>query len=120
MPLYEFECSTCGVFTALRRTSDSGLSAQCEECGCDSPRILSVPRLAIMGKVQRSAHERNERAAHEPRTGRRSSCGCTGTHLCKSGSGNGKPAAPKVNAVTGTLALQMQTKKTARPWMVGH
>ncbi|MBI3480138.1 MAG: zinc ribbon domain-containing protein [Nitrosomonadales bacterium] len=120
MPLYEYQCETCGVFTALRRTNDSSLPAECEECGCESPRILSVPRLAIIGKTQRSAHERNERSAHEPRTGRRSSCGCTGTHSCKPGLGNNKSGAYKVNPESGTPILQMQTKKTARPWMVGH
>lgn len=112
MPLYEYECDSCGVFTALRKMSESSLPATCEECGCESPRILSVPKLAIMDKMQRSAHERNEKSANEPRTAKRSSCGCTGTHTCKT--------TTKVDADTGKPALQMQTKKTARPWMVGH
>lgn len=120
MPLYEYECETCGVFTALRRTSDSSLPAECEECGCESPRILSVPRLAMMDKGQRSAHERNERSAHEPATGRRSSCGCTGSHSCKPGAGNNKAVASKTDPATGAPGLQMQTRKSARPWMVGH
>lgn len=112
MPLYEYECESCGVFTALRKMSESSLPACCDECGCESPRILSVPKLAIMDKMQRSAHERNEKSANEPRTAKRSSCGCTGTHTCKT--------TTKVDADTGKPGLQMQTKKTARPWMVGH
>ncbi|BEV08769.1 MULTISPECIES: zinc ribbon domain-containing protein [unclassified Methylophilus] len=112
MPLYEYECDSCGVFTALRKMSESSLPAYCDCCGAESPRILSVPKLAIMDKMQRSAHERNEKSANEPRTARRSSCGCTGSHTCKT--------KPPVNQDTGKPGLQMQTKKTARPWMVGH
>ncbi|MBF4990258.1 FmdB family zinc ribbon protein [Methylophilus sp. QUAN] len=112
MPLYEYECDCCGVFTALRKMSESSLPADCEYCGAESPRILSVPKLAIMDKHQRSAHERNEKSAHEPRSARRSSCGCTGSHTCKT--------TTKLNEETGKLPMQMQTKKTARPWMIGH
>ncbi len=112
MPMYEYECDHCGVFSALRKMSESSEPAFCQACGAESPRIMSVPRLAIMGKQQRAAHERNEKSAHDPRVGRRSSCGCTGSHTCKS--------TTKVNPETGAAALQVQTKKTARPWMLGH
>ncbi len=119
MPLYEYECGTCGVFSELRRTSDSSQPALCNQCGDESPRILSAPRLAIMGKTQRVAHERNERSANEPGTGRRSSCGCTGTHSCRTGTDN-KFATTNLNPSTGTPVLQQQSKKSARPWMLGH
>ena len=113
MPIYEYECEACGVFTALRKMSESGEPAPCEMCGAESPRILSMPSLAVLGNQQRQAHERNEKSANEPKFSRRSSCGCAGTHTCKSG-------AAKANPETGKPALQMQTKRTARPWMVGH
>lgn len=112
MPVYEYECKACGVFTALRKMSESRLSAFCD-CGQESERILSVPKLAVMEKSQRMAHERNEKSANEPGSRRRSSCGCSGTHTCNT-------SQPKVNQETGQAALQMQTKKTARPWMLGH
>ncbi|HYN55449.1 MAG TPA: zinc ribbon domain-containing protein [Methylotenera sp.] len=121
MPIYEYECDSCGVFTALRKMSESSEPAFCDECGCESPRILSVPRLAVLGKTQRDAHERNEKSANEPRVARRSSCGCSGSHTCKSGKdGSISKPAQKLNPATGVPALQMQTKKTARPWMLGH
>jgi putative FmdB family regulatory protein len=121
MPIYEYECDDCGIFTALRSMSQSSLPANCEFCGCESPRILSVPRLAVLGKSQREAHERNEKSAHEPRVARRSSCGCSGSHTCKSAKdGSISKPAQKANPTTGAPALQMQTKKTARPWMLGH
>ncbi len=121
MPVYEYECADCGVFSALRSMSVSSAPATCESCGELSPRIMSAPKLAILGKAQRHAHETNEKSAHAPRVGRRSSCGCTGAHTCKTNK-DGSPAksANKVNPDTGKMPLQMQTKKTARPWMLGH
>ena len=112
MPMYEYECASCGVFTALRSMRASQDPVACDTCGAPSQRIMSAPRLAILGKFQREAHERNEQSAHAPRQARRSSCGCTGTHTCKS--------TTKVNPDTGKAALQVQTKKTARPLMLGH
>ncbi|HYD33652.1 MAG TPA: zinc ribbon domain-containing protein [Methylophilaceae bacterium] len=113
MPLYEYACQDCGTFSSLRKMSESQLPAQCE-CGAMAERILSAPRLAFMDRGQRSAHERNEKSAHEPRTTRRSSCGCSGSHSCSSG------AAKSAGGSKEGGTLKMQTKKTARPWMLGH
>jgi putative FmdB family regulatory protein len=117
MPVYEYECSSCGTFSVLRKMSESQLPANCDVCGEISPRIMSVPRLAMMDNAKRSAYERNEKSAHEPRTARRSSCGCTGTHTCKSSNTTDKASA---NSKEKGSLLKMQTKKTARPWMLGH
>lgn len=67
MPLYEFQCDNCGPFTELRRLSECDMPAECPVCGSSSSRIISVPRLAIMEKNNRTAWERNEKSAHEPR-----------------------------------------------------
>ncbi|MFJ5445517.1 FmdB family zinc ribbon protein [Methylobacillus methanolivorans] len=116
MPMYEYRCDECGVFSALGKMSTSSEPTICPDCGELSERIVSAPRLAIMGKAQRSAHERNEKSAHEPRSTRRSSCGCSGGHTCGSSSTSKQSTQGKEK---GSL-LQMQTKKTARPWMLGH
>ncbi|MFL9710029.1 FmdB family zinc ribbon protein [Methylobacillus sp. Pita1] len=116
MPMYEYRCDECGVFSALGKMSTSSEPTICPDCGELSERILSAPRLAVMGKAQRSAHERNEKSAHEPRSTRRSSCGCSGSHTCGSSSTSKQSTQGKEK---GSL-LQMQTKKTARPWMLGH
>ncbi len=121
MPLYEYECSSCGVFSALRKMSESSLAVQCEECGEMGERIISAPHLAVLSATQRSAHERNEKSANEPRVGRRSSCGCAGSHTCKTKSEREKPASKAAGKPEDNRpGFQMQTKKTARPWMVGH
>ena len=113
MPLYEYECEDCGVFTGLRPMSQASEPVACQ-CGALSPRILSVPKLALVKKSDRIAHERNEKSAHHPNFKTRSSCGCSGAHTCQSNGG------VKIDSKTGEAALQMQTKKTARPWMLSH
>lgn len=113
MPLYEYHCAACGNFTVLRKISESNMPASCETCGGTSKRVISAPHLALLGQAQRIAHQRNEKSAHEPGSLRRSSCGCTGGHTCKTNS-NTEPAK------TQESAFQMQAKKTARPWMLGH
>lgn len=114
MPLYDYQCESCGTFTALRKMSESANPTLCESCGEMAPRIISAPHLALVSSSTRVAHERNEKAAHEPRQARRSSCGCTGSHSCKPASKE------KDNSTTKGHGLSMQTKKTARPWMLGH
>ncbi len=67
MPIYEYNCSECGPFTELRRMDECAMPAPCPSCQSDAPRIVSAPRLAIMGRNNRIAWERNEKSAHEPR-----------------------------------------------------
>ena len=115
MPIYDYRCETCGDFEAWGKMSDSSAPAQCMVCGGSSGRIITAPSLAILGSAQRFAHQRNEKAAHEPKVTRRSSCGCSGAHTCAT-----KPAGNDGKKVAKAGGLEMQTKKTARPWMLGH
>lgn len=119
MPIYDYQCEECGSFTALRKMSESDAAAACPSCGVSGVRVITAPQLAILGKAQRSAYERNEKSAHEPKMARRSSCGCNGTHTCST-SGKSKSAKSTDKSVAKTNGLEMQTKKTARPWMLGH
>lgn len=118
MPIYDYRCDTCGNFEAWGKMSESSAPAQCDLCGGYGERIITAPSLAILGAGQRSAHERNEKSAHEPRTTRRSSCGCSGAHTCAAPSGDDSSRMKK--KIAQTNGLEMQTKKTARPWMLGH
>lgn len=117
MPIYEYDCQECGIFTRLAKISESSMPAPCPECGEESPRIISAPSLALMTQDNRQRWERNEKAQHAPRLARRSSCGCTGSHTCGAGK---KSAAQKSESSEATPKFQRQTKKTARPWMLGH
>ncbi|TSA38131.1 MAG: zinc ribbon domain-containing protein [Methylococcaceae bacterium] len=115
MPLYEYHCPSCNAnFTALNNMSVSHLPASCQSCGELSRRVLSAPHLTLVGTAQKRAHERNEKSAHEPSLVRRSSCGCSGRHVCQA------TAASSVTRQSSGSVLQRQTKATARPWMLGH
>jgi len=122
MPLYDYQCKACGPFSAFRKMSESSLPHLCESCGDMAIRVVSAPHFAILGAAQRQAYERNEKSAHEPKALRRSSCGCSGSHTCKPGPDKGADKAKTAKAASGqdAVAFQRQTKKTARPWMLGH
>jgi len=70
MPLYEFNCTECGPFTELRRLSECDMPMECPTCTVQASRMISAPRLAIMAESNRTAWERNEKSAHEPRLAR--------------------------------------------------
>lgn len=118
MPIYDYDCNICGVFTALRKMSESDANQACPNCGEMSARVIMAPTLAILGATQRNAYERNEKSAHEPKMVKRSSCGCTGAHTCSNSTSKSSSKSDK--ATSSNNGLQMQTKKTARPWMLGH
>jgi len=124
MPIYEYECESCGVFTDFRKMSESQEPSICPDCGELAERIMSAPSLAILDMAKRSAHEKNEKSANAPAIRRKSSCGCSGAHTCNSSHAAGekkseKKAVGKKGAGQDT-GFRMQTKKSARPWMLGH
>nr|WP_026331373.1 zinc ribbon domain-containing protein [Thioalkalivibrio sp. ALE11] len=117
MPLYDYQCPNCGDFSDFGRIAESSAPCVCPTCGTDAPRVITAPRLSLMDPSNRQRWERNERSQHAPKKVRRSSCGCSGTHTC----GTQKTSAEKKAGETTTHPpLQKQTKKTARPWMLGH
>ncbi|WP_026280332.1 FmdB family zinc ribbon protein [Thioalkalivibrio sp. ALE31] len=115
MPLYDYRCPNCGDFTEFGRMTESSSPQCCPECGTEAPRLISAPRLSLMDPSNRERWARNEQSRHAPKKVRRSSCGCSGTHTC----GTQKAQETK-SAETQHPPLKKQTKKTARPWMLGH
>ncbi len=103
MPLYEYECNHCGTFTDFAKMADSTLPANCPECGVTSPRIISAPRLAMVSKFARVAHERNEKSAHQPVMASKGTGKCSHSGPCNHGPVKAAPA-----------------KMPQRPWMLGH
>ena len=104
MPLYEFNCAECGPFTELRRLSECDMPMECPTCAAPASRMISAPRLAIMAKNNRTAWERNEKSAHEPRLVK---AGHQHDHKCDHGHSH----------------QHNQTHKhthSGRPWMLGH
>jgi putative FmdB family regulatory protein len=116
MPTYDYSCSPCGGFDALRSLADRDLPARCPTCGAASPRVLvAAPRLAALSDTARLAFATNERASHAPRSSRDSEpyrrlrhpagCGC-----CK----------PSGRSATVTAANGAKAFPSKRPWMISH
>jgi len=123
MPLYDYECPSCGTFRAWTNLADAQAASACPACGATAPRAVAMPFLARMNPHTRVAHARNEKAAHEPMvmsrqelqaSGRKRSAvfgdnrarlnhhGCH--HHRQKGTGNGLRRA----------------HNSTRPWMIGH
>lgn len=96
MPLYEYDCQTCGVFEAMHSMQAAAEPERCPDCGQQAPRVLSVPRLACVGAHERIARDRNERSRHEPQLSR-------------------PPARAKP-----TQRPALQASHGSRPWVLEH
>ncbi|GAB7522909.1 FmdB family zinc ribbon protein [Paraburkholderia sp. 2C] len=116
MPVYDFQCTTCGPFAVMRSVAARDLPVHCPDCGTSASRMISAPALALMSGTQRNAHATNERAAHEPRHAsgvaarHPSGCGCcSGSRITLAGASGGvQPDALKSPA------------SGRRPWMISH
>lgn len=97
MPMYEYDCPSCGDFTTLHPMAESGLA-----CGCP-----------VSGN-QRRAIETNEHSANAPKTvaeyqdSKRHPSGCS---CC----GPSKTVVP-----TKANPLALKGKAAGRPWMISH
>ena len=48
MPLYEYECPTCGRFELIKKFSDEPVTT-CPTCGKDVKKLLSSPAIQFKG-----------------------------------------------------------------------
>lgn len=104
MPLYDYHCPGCGDFRAWRRMSESGDPAVCPSCDEPAARSVVAPGLALMASNNRTAHQRNEKSAHEPKVvsgGRHEHGAGHHPHPHHHGHSHGHGGA-------------------SRPWMIGH
>jgi putative FmdB family regulatory protein len=99
MPIYEYECLDHGVFEHFRPMTQSREPAPCTQCGAESGRILSAPRVSQVAATQRIALDRNERSRHEP-------------HVCsrRHSAGTQRSAEPP----------RARRYGGARPWVIEH
>lgn len=115
MPTYDYACSGCGPFDALRRIVERDQPAACPDCGAAAPRIaVSAPQLALLDGATRSALATNERSRHEPRRS-----GADGYPRLRHPSGCGCCSAGARKA-TVTSANGNKAFPSKRPWMISH
>lgn len=119
MPIYDYNCVSCGPFDALRQMSQRDEALECPECGALSARVLAFGfHLALVDGDTRRAIEGNESAAHVPKMSKDydssykrlkhpSGCGCCSPKNRKRGA-------------TQTFANGNKTFVGKRPWMISH
>lgn len=71
MPLYEFECGTCGVFDAFRSIDLRDTAPNCPTCEGETQRIFSVPHFNLSSgsaflKAKQTSEPRLEKREKEP------------------------------------------------------
>ncbi|QYD73332.1 zinc ribbon domain-containing protein [Paraburkholderia edwinii] len=117
MPVYDFQCASCGPFAVMRSVAARDLPLHCPDCGASASRLISAPALALMAGAQRNAHATNERAAHEPRqtsggaARHPSGCGCcSGSRISLAGASGGGTQRDGLKRPAGS----------SRPWMISH
>lgn len=108
MPVYDYQCPDCGVFTAIRAMSAFRDPCACPDCGVEAARVfLIMPAVAGMDAARRTAIATNERASHEPKRSHAAGCSC-----CSGGA--------NMRSKTATSASGGKSFPKARPWMISH
>ena len=68
MPTYDYDCSRCGGFEAIRAIGQRDEPAICPDCDEIAARVMvAAPRLRLMEASTLGAMDINEIARHEPR-----------------------------------------------------
>jgi len=111
MPLYDYECGTCGEFRAWRNMSEWEASVPCPSCSLPASRLAAAPMLGILSTNNRIAHERNERSAHEPKVVQREDLPAKHGH-------HDHPHG--INPLIKRQFGEVHRSPPDRPWMVGH
>lgn len=69
MPVYDYHCPECGVFSANRPMSEYKAPAACPSCGAEASRALvTAPAVAGMDAGARTAMASSERSASAPKS----------------------------------------------------
>lgn len=97
MPIYEYECSTHGLFEAERPMRLSAEPGQCPVCLGAARRLLSATRTRLLPRATSLARDRNEKSQHAPEL--------------RSG--------PPPRSAQGLRKRTLQPGH-GRPWMLGH
>lgn len=120
MPLYDYQCPSCGPITALRPLREHSEPLVCPDCAEPAPRVmLTAPHISGLSADRHVAYARNERARHEPlrcnfndepqaRSKSAHPFGCA----CCSGSG--------IRSGTAVTRNGEKTFPRKRPWMISH
>jgi putative FmdB family regulatory protein len=120
MPLYRYDCETCGPFQAWARMNESTKKVQCPNCCIPKPRAVAAPFIARMDTATRKAHARNEKSAHEPMVMSRHQVEKSGRS--RHGHSHAKDACFGARNPGASRLENNYRVHTApnRPWLIGH
>ena len=112
MPVYDYQCDTCGPFTVLRPMAECEAPHACPDCGGQAPRAwLTAPHFSAMSSQRRRAHAANERSANAPKT----SDEYKATHGAGCSCCSGRLGRMVKRGKSGAKSFP-----TSRPWMISH
>ena len=112
MPVYDYECESCGPFTVLRPMAECELPHDCPECSGEAPRaFLTAPYCTTLSSTKRTIHATNERSSNAPKT--------LNEYKASHGPGCGCCSGKASRLVTKTRS-GAKGFPTARPWMISH
>ena len=112
MPVYDYQCDTCGPFSEMRPMAECEKRSECPQCGNHAPRAyLTAPYYAGMSSELRLAHATNERSAHAPST----LSGLKNKHGAGCACCTGKSSRMTRRGKNGSKSFP-----TSRPWMISH
>lgn len=66
MPIYEFQCETCGAFDAVYRMTRVPQTCKCPSCAQEAQRLFSTAGLSRANSSQARAIDDATRTAHAP------------------------------------------------------
>ncbi|HLH87923.1 MAG TPA: zinc ribbon domain-containing protein [Xanthobacteraceae bacterium] len=66
MPVYDYECESCGPFTFMRPMAQCDRPARCPQCGGKAPRAFLTAPYFAMPAERRRAYAANEQSANAP------------------------------------------------------
>ena len=115
MPIYDFECPTCGPFTAMRPMAEAADPSACPDCAASAPRAyLTAPAVLGMDGARRRAIAANEKSRSSPEVSSKSE-----RYGGKHGPGCGCCAGAKRRKAT-FRADGGKAFPSSRPWMISH
>ncbi|MFK8082659.1 MAG: FmdB family zinc ribbon protein [Granulosicoccus sp.] len=114
MPVYQYNCESCGHFDKSNPMSMASERVCCPRCKVPASRFIAAPFLASSSRSSIRAAGLNEVAQNEPRHSAGSvqkhnpGCGC-----CGGGSS-------RISGKTAKNAAGDKMFPTKRPWMISH
>ena len=130
MPVYDYECESCGPFTFMRPMAQCDRPARCPQCGGKAPRAFLTAPYFAMPAERRRAYAANEQSANAPylasEVGDAHDAGCSccvalpARTLARGKSTTKSTTKSRAKGRTKTTRSGAKGFPGSRPWMISH